>query len=189
MVRGGRNAFSQSERDFDFLLELECARVILVEGERLLTRVERRLELPLGHQLTCLRQGGFHLRRSPARQCFAIGAPRIWRRCELRDADAIARPSFMPPGGVMSRPIGIVWPLLSSRLSCRLTREMAERMASVSAKRSAMFFCNAWSTIAATSGVTSATSPSNGLGCTVRMRCVIAGIVSPGNGSVYESSS
>ena len=76
----------------NFLLELERAHMRLVECERLLTRVQRFVELTLLEESAGELERSLELRRAAACQCLTIGTPRIGRRRQLCDANEIIRP-------------------------------------------------------------------------------------------------
>ena len=91
-----------TQRRFDLFFQAKRADVVLVECQRLLASVERRLELPLRKQLPRFLQRRFQLHRAAPGNRLTIGSLRIGRWRELGDGDGIILAPARRPGSSRS---------------------------------------------------------------------------------------
>ncbi len=101
---------AKSKRGLDLFLEAERADVILVEGERLLARVQCQLELPLREQRPCLVQRRFELDGPPSSERLSV-------RSASSQAAASTAPRQLPRPGVVAR--SQCRACLEARMVCR----------------------------------------------------------------------
>ena len=167
----------------------------LVERERLLTGVQRSIELPLIEERAREEERGLELRRATA----SPSASRSVRRgsgggvsCatptnsfDRRRAEPVPRlppaAGAMPNGHRRPVPIGVGLVLPGGR-----DRSPRARLGVLEPLRAALL--SAVVTIATSSALASGTSCSRGFGSVETMRCVICGSESPGKGWLRNSS-